>query len=129
MKILESFYKLIDSLGIDEKAIHEDDGDGFKLLVFPEEGEPGIMYSVALVFYDNDDDAEIYVRKPVSGYDELTMFRKLNELNCEYSDVVFLIDEGNLSVKTFVSSGGEIEPVMKKLLMAMKVAQTEFPNI
>mgnify|MGYP000218288002 CR=1 FL=1 len=129
LSILKAFYDYVTSQGIDKKAIYEEKGDGFVVISFPEKGEKDCIYNIAIVFYENDDDVEIYVRKPIKDFDELTLLRKLNVLNCEYADVTFLIDDNMLTVKSFLSSQGDIKKVLIKMVADVQLAQAEFVKI
>ncbi len=129
MNTLKAFYDYATSQGIDKNAIYEKKGDGFVVISFPERGEKGCIYNIAIVFYENDDDVEIYVRKPIKDFDELTLLRKLNALNCEYTDVTFLIDDNMLTVKSFLSSQGKLENVLIKMAADVQLAQAEFAKI
>ena len=129
MSILNALYDYVTSQGIDKKAIYEEKGDGFVVISFPEKGEKDCIYNIAIVFYENNDDVEIYVRKPIKDFDELTLLRKLNVLNCEYTDVTFLIDDNMLTVKSFLSSQGDIKKVLIKMVADVQLAQAEFVKI
>lgn len=129
LSILKAFYDYVTSQGIDKKAIYEEKGDGFVVISFPEKGEKDCIYNIAIVFYENDDDVEIYVRKPIKDFDELTLLRKLNVLNCEYTDVTFLLDDNMLTVKSFLSSQGNIKKVLIKMVADVQLAQAEFVKI
>lgn len=129
MNTLKAFYDYALSQGIDKKAIYEEKGDGFVVISFPEKGDNDCLYNIAIVFYENDDDVEIYVRKPIKGFEELALLRKLNALNCEYTDVTFLIDDNMLTIKSFLSSQGKVENVLIKMVADVQLAQTEFVEI
>lgn len=129
LKNLKAFYDYTTSQGIDTNAIYEEKGDGFVVVSFPEKGEKDCIYNIAIVFYENDDDVEIYVRKPIKDFDELTLLRKLNVLNCEYTDVTFLIDDNMLTVKSFLSSQGDLNKILIKMVADVQLAQAEFINI
>ncbi|MFW5670124.1 MAG: hypothetical protein ACOCM4_12965 [Acetivibrio ethanolgignens] len=129
MKTLKAFYDYATSQGIDKNAIYEEKGDGFVVISFPERGEKDCIYNIAIVFYENDDDVEIYVRKPISNYDEYKLLKRLNVLNCEYTDVTFFIDDDMLSLKSFLSSQGDVEKVLIKMVADVQLAQEEFVKI
>ena len=129
MNTLKAFYDYATSQGIDKNAINENKGEGFVVISFTERGEKDCIYNIAIVFYENDDDVEIYVRKPIKDFDELTLLRKLNALNCEYTDVTFLIDDNMLTVKSFLSSQGKLENVLIKMAADVQLAQAEFAKI
>ena len=109
LNTLKAFYDYVASKGIDRNAIYEEKEDGFVVISFPEMGEKDCIYNIAIVFYENDNDAEIYIRKPIKNFDELELLRKLNALNCEYSDVTFLIDDNMLTFIIGWKSGKHIE--------------------
>ena len=129
MKILDDFYAYVVSQEIDKNAIYEERGEGFVVVSFPERGEKDCIYNIAIVFYENENDVEIYVRKPIKDFDELTLLRKLNTLNCEYTDVTFFVDDNMLTVKSYLSSQGKLENVLIKMVSDVQLAQTEFVRI
>ena len=129
LKILDDFYNYVESQGIDKNAIYEEKGDGFVVISFSEKGEENRIYNIAIVFYENDNDVEIYVRKSIKDFDELTLLRKLNALNCEYTDVTFFVDDNMLGVKSYLSSQGKLENVLIKMVSDVQLAQTEFIRI
>ena len=129
MKTLKAFYDYATSQGIDKNAIYEEKGDGFVVISFPERGEKDCIYNITIVFYENDDDVEIYVRKPISNYDEYKLLKRLNVLNCEYTGVTFFIDDDMLSLKSFLSSQGDVEKVLITMVADVLLAQEEFVKI
>ncbi|MDO5151158.1 MAG: hypothetical protein Q4D76_17480 [Oscillospiraceae bacterium] len=129
MNTLTAFYDYVTSQGIDIKAIYEEKGEGFVVISFPERGDNDCIYNIAIVFYENDNDVEIYVRKPIKDFDELTLLRKLNNLNCEYTDVTFFIDENILTLKSHLLSQGKVENVLIKMVTDVQLAQAEFVKI
>lgn len=129
LKILDDFYAYVVSQEIDKNAIYEERGDGFVVVSFPERGEKDCIYNIAIVFYENDNDVEIYVRKSIKDFDELTLLRKLNALNCEYTDVTFFVDDNMLTVKSYLPSQGKLENVLIKMVSDVQLAQTEFVRI
>ena len=129
LKILDDFYAYVVSQEIDKNAIYEERGDGFVVVSFPERGEKDCIYNIAIVFYENENDVEIYVRKPIKDFDELTLLRKLNTLNCEYTDVTFFVDDNMLTVNSYLSSQGKLENVLIKMVSDVQLAQTEFVRI
>ena len=129
LKILDDFYNYVESQGIDKNAIYEEKGAGFVVISFSEKGEENRIYNIAIVFYENDNDVEIYVRKSIKDFDELTLLRKLNALNCEYTDVTFFVDDNMLGVKSYLSSQGKLENVLIKMVSDVQLAQTEFIRI
>ena len=129
MKILDDFYEYVAAQEIDKNAIYEEKGDGFVVVSFPERGEKDCIYNIAIVFYENDNGVEIYVRKSIKDFDELTLLRKLNALNCEYTDVTFFVDDNMLTLKSYLLSQGKLENVLIKMVSDVQLAQTEFVRI
>lgn len=129
MDILNDFYNYVSSQGIDKNAIYEEKGEGFVVISFPERGEKDCIYNIAIVFYENENDVEIYVRKEIKNYDELTLLRRLNALNCEYTDVTFLVDDNMLTIKSHLLSQGKIKNVLIKMVADVQLAQAEFARI
>ena len=129
LKILDDFYEYVAAQEIDKNAIYEEKGDGFVVVSFPERGEKDCIYNIAIVFYENDNGVEIYVRKSIKDFDELTLLRKLNALNCEYTDVTFFVDDNMLTLKSYLLSQGKLENVLIKMVSDVQLAQTEFVRI
>ena len=129
LDILNDFYNYVSSQGIDKNAIYEEKGEGFVVISFPERGEKDCIYNIAIVFYENENDVEIYVRKEIKNYDELTLLRRLNALNCEYTDVTFLVDDNMLTIKSHLLSQGKIKNVLIKMVADVQLAQAEFARI
>lgn len=127
MTMLKKFYEYTVTAGFAKEDIQEEKGDGFTLVSFFEEGEKDVMYSIALVFYD-DDNAEVYVRKQLHNVDMLSVLQKINELNVQYCGVAFLITDDMLTVKSYVKADGNIELLLKEMVQNMKLAQLEFVN-
>ena len=126
LSTLKAFYKYISSQGLDKNLIYEEKGEGFVVVSFPEKDDMSNVYDIAIVFYDNNDDIEIYVRKPIKDYDELTLLRKINTLNCEYSAATFLVDNNMLTVKSHISSQGKLKRILAEMLLDVQLAQKEF---
>ena len=59
----------------------------------------------------------------------MTLLRKLNALNCEYTDVTFLVDDNMLTIKSHLLSQGKIKNVLIKMVADVQLAQAEFARI
>lgn len=80
MHLLKDFYNYVENHGMDRERIYEDQGEGMSLVSFSEQGEENCVYNVALIFYDNDIDVEVYIRKELKKYNEYDLLKQLNEL-------------------------------------------------
>lgn len=127
MILLKKFYEYTESAGFGKEDIQEEKGDDFTLVSFFEEGEVGILYNVALVFYD-DENAEVYIRKHLQNVDLFSVLQRINELNERYCGVAFLISDNMLTVKSYVKANGDLELLLKEIVHNMKLAQLEFVN-
>lgn len=127
MILLKKFYEYTESAGFGKEDIQEEKGDDFTLVSFFEEGEVGILYNVALVFYD-DENAEVYIRKHLQNVDLFSVLQRINELNERYCGVAFLISDNMLTVKSYVKTNGDLELLLKEIVHNMKLAQLEFVN-
>lgn len=127
-KLLDGFNQYVAQQGLDEALVFTEDGDGFTLVSFPEDGAEGETYNVVLVLYENDDDAEVYVRKALGDYDRSGVLERANELNAKYSCNVFLVDDDMLTVKTHLFANGEIMAVLRDMVTEVQIAKIEFPT-
>ncbi len=126
MKLVEGFMKFAEEQNINANDIFTDKGDGYTIISFGEEGEPGIVYNVALILYDDDNQAEVYVRKSVNTSNMLDVLTKLNKLNNDYRGVSFFANDGLVNIKSYCEANGDIEVVLKQMLQTMRVASEEF---
>ena len=101
LSLLNQFYEYVSAQGISKENIDEQKGDGFTLVSFGEEGEKGVIYNVAIVFY-KDDSVEVYIRKNISDYDEVKVLKAMNSLNAEYKGATFYVENSILSLKSYI---------------------------
>lgn len=125
MTLLKKFYEYTESAGFDKEDIQEEKGDNFTLVSFFENGEEGVLYNIALVFYD-DENAEVYIRKHLQDVDLFSVLQKINELNIRYCGVAFLISDNMLTVKSYIKAEGNVEILLKEIVQDMKLARLEF---
>lgn len=128
MKLIKDFYEYVQSVGIGREHIYEEEGEGFTLVSFGEEGEPGILYNLALVFYD-DDTVEVYVRKPLKEFEELSLLKQINEWNAEYCGVTFVMEDDMIMVKSYCDTKGDIQAALKEMVQDMQLARKKFKGI
>ncbi len=129
MKLLDDFYEYATSQEVSKEEIYEERGEGFTVVAFSDAGEDDCIYNIAIVFYDNEDDVEIYTRRQIKDYDEYDVLKKMNELNCEYTDVTFLIDDDMLTVKSHILTNGELEKILIKMVSDVQLAKQEFVKL
>lgn len=129
MHLLKDFYNYVENHGMDRERIYEDQGEGMSLVSFSELGEENCVYNVALIFYDNDIDVEVYIRKELKKYNEYDLLKQLNELNANYRGITFFIDDKMLTVKSYCMVDGQLECVLKELAADMQVARKEFGKL
>lgn len=129
MALINEFFEYVTQLGIKKEDLYCEKGDRCTVVAFGEEGEKSVLYNVGLVFFDDEDIVEVYIRKTIKDYDLFEVLKKTNELNAAYCGVAFLVDEDILTVKSCCHPGGKLELVWKEMLQNMQIAKTEFKNI
>ena len=129
MSLVNNFYKVAEQLGVHKNDIYEEKGDGFVLIAFGEEVSESSVYNVALVFYDNNDDVEVYIKKEILSNDEFTVLKKLNEMNAEYCGVSFYMENSALVSKSFCRTNGKIDVALAQMTQNMEVTKKEFSKI
>ena len=125
LSLLNQFYEYVSAQGISKENIDEQKGDGFTLVSFGEEGEKGVIYNVAIVFY-KDDSVEVYIRKNISDYDEVKVLKSINSLNAEYKGATFYVENSILNLKSYIKTEGKIDVVLAEMVRNMRIAQSEF---
>ena len=88
MSLLNNFYEYIEQLGIKKDDLYSEKGDDFTVVTFGEEVEQGVLYNVGLVFYESEENVEVYIRKTIKDYDLFSVLKKINELNAAGGFVV-----------------------------------------
>lgn len=129
MSLVNKFIKFAKKQGINTKDLYQEQGDGFSVISFGESGEPGIVYNIALVFYDNNDDVEIYIRKQINDTDIVKVFNYVNNLNAEYRGVTFFLENGLVVLKTYIQANDDVEKVLRQMIGGMQIASEVFSKI
>lgn len=135
MSLVNKFIEFSKEQDIKTEDLYQEQGDGFSVISFNENGEPGILYNIAIVFYDNDDDVEIYIRKQISNtgtvniFNRVKVFNYVNDLNAEYRGVTFFLEDGLVVLKTYIQANGDIEKVLRQMVGGMQIASEVFPKI
>ena len=81
MSLLQDFIEVSKEQGINTADLYQEQGDGFSIVSFGESGERNIIYNIALVFYDNNDDVEVFIRKQINDDEIVKVFNQVNNLN------------------------------------------------
>lgn len=129
MSLVNKFIEFSKKQGIKTEDLYQEQGDGFSVISFYENGEPDIVYNIALVFYDNNDDVEIYIRKQINDTDIVKVFNYVNNLNAEYRGVTFFLEDGLVVLKTYIQVNGDIIKVLRQIVDGMQIASEVFPKI
>ena len=127
--MLNQFFEYVAQLGISKDELYCEKGENFTVVTFGEEGEKNVLYNVGLVFYDDNNFVELYIRKSISDYDLFEVLKNINELNAQYCGVTFLVDEDLLTIKSCCKAEGKLEIVLKEMLQNMQIAKSEFIKI
>lgn len=129
MSLFNDFIKVSKEQGIQTEDIYQEREDGFSIVSFGETGEPDVIYNIAIVFYDNDDDVELYIRKQINDENVVKVFNQINNLNAEYRGITFYLEDGIVVLKSYVQARESVEAVLKQMVGCMQIATEVFPNI
>lgn len=126
MGLQSEFLAYAEEVGIHKEDLKTEQGDGYSAVIFGEEGDAGTVYTVMLVFYEDDNEVEIYIGKEVTPVDDLLgLLKRLNELNIDYRGITFLYQADMATLKTRFYAEGELQAVLVSLTMSMEVAKKE----
>lgn len=128
MKLYDQFLNFAKINGINMNEVYHQREEGCDLVSFAEKAnkDNNSIYNVVFVFYDEDNIAEIYIRKHVSVKDKLSIFEKLNLLNSKYRGMSFFLDNEMVCVKSYCATGGDIQVALLMLARNMETAQELF---
>lgn len=129
MSLLQDFIKVSKEQGINTEDLYQEKGNGFSIISFGETGEQNIIYNIALVFYDNDDDVELFIRKQIDDSEVVKVFNQVNNLNAEYRGMSFYLEDSIVVLKSYVQANGNVENVLRHMVGCMQVATVEFSKI
>lgn len=129
MSLLQDFIKVSKEQGINTEDLYQEKGDGFSIVSFGEAGEQNIIYNIALVFYDNDDDVELFIRKQIDDSDVVKVFNQVNNLNAEYRGMSFYLEDSIIVLKSYLQANENVENVLRQMVGCMQVATEEFSKI
>ena len=133
MSLINEFKKTATELGINMDNFYEEKGNGYTILSFSEIGEKKLMktisYNVALVFYSNDNEVEIFVRKKIEPKNIVQVFNQVNNLNAEYRGVACYLEDTSVVIKSYVQTEGNIEKLLKQMVCQVDIAKEEFTKI
>lgn len=133
MSLITEFKNTATELGINTEDFYEEKGNGYTILSFSEIGEKKLMktipYNVALVFYSNDNEIEIFVRKKINNKNMIQVFNQVNNLNAEYRGIAFYLENESVVLKSYVQTEGNIEKLLKQMVSCVDVAKEEFVKV
>lgn len=129
MSLLQDFIKVSKKQGINTEDLYQEKGNGFSIVSFGEEGEQNIIYNIALVFYDNDNDVELFIRKQIDDSDVVKVFNQVNNLNAEYRGMSFYLEDSIIVLKSYLQANENVENVLRQMVGCMQVATEEFSKI
>lgn len=129
MSLLQDFVNVSKEQGINTEDLYHEKGNGFSIVSFGEEGEQNIIYNIALVFYDNNDDVEIFIRKQIDDSDVVKVFNQVNNLNAEYRGISFYLEDSIIVLKSYIQANENVENVLRQMVGCTQVATEEFSKI
>lgn len=128
MKLYNGFLKFLKDQGIDKEDIIMQHQDNYWIISMNEQGEENIDYNVLMILYDDDSLTEIYIRKEIDTSDILSILKETNRLTLNYLGVSFCLTDKYVSTKMVCQPKGNIEEVLKSLIINMDIAKKEFIN-
>lgn len=128
MKLYDQFLNFAKINGINMNGVYHQREEEYDLVAFAEKAnkDNNSIYNVAFVFYDEDNIAEIYIRKHISVEDKLSVFEKLNLFNSKYRGMSFFLDNEMVCAKSYCATGGDIQVALLMLARNMETAQELF---
>ena len=82
-----------------------------------------------MVFYDNNDDVEIFIRKQIDDRDVVKVFNQVNNLNAEYRGISFYLEDSIIVLKSYIQANENVENVLRQMVGCTQVATEEFSKI
>ena len=128
MTLYEQFMEFAKQNGINTNEFFHQRENGYDFIAFGEtaNNDNGLIYNIAFVFYDEDDIAELYIRKRILIEDKLEIFEKLNIFNSKYRGLSFFLEKDMICVKSYCATGGEIKLALVMMARNMERAQELF---
>lgn len=126
MRLLQDFMDFAIEQGVNTEDIYQDSGENYEILSFGEQAEDETIYNVTLVFYEDENTVEIYIRKQIDDTNLFEVLQKINALNAEYIGISFFVDDNIISCKSVSYSNGNVENVIRQMVENMQVASAEF---
>lgn len=129
MTLYKQFMNFNKKHGLDTNDIFHQREDGYDFISFGEtaDNDNGLIYNVVFIFEDEDDIAELYIRKQIKIENRLEVFEKLNKFNSNYRGLsFFLLKNDTVCVKSYCVTGGDIHLALVMLARNMECAQELF---
>lgn len=129
MDLVKDFLKFAKKQKMDVNNIYTEKNKEYSIVSFGQASNEGILYNITFIFYDSETyPSEIMISKPISEEDLLTSLIRANELNVNYMDTTFFINENNIVVKSMVTSYENINIPLKRMIDLLDIANKEFPE-
>ena len=129
MGLQTEFIAYAEEVGINREDLQVDQGDGFSAVTFGEQGEDETTYTVMIVFYEGDDEVEIFIGKVLESVDLLALLKRLNALNIEYRGGTFLYQADMATLKMYRRVNGQLQGVLESFMLGMEMAKKELSTI
>lgn len=126
MKLVDDFLNIAKELDVDTSTMYQEKHDEYQLLTFKEEISDGVVFHIVFIFYNDEENVEVYVRQKFESVDELKILKALNQLNARYSGLSFYLDEDYVCTKSLCMCDHKIEPVIATMMQQIDSAKTEF---
>ena len=127
MELVKDFLKFAKKQKMDVNNIYTEKNKEYSLASFQQANNEGLLYNVTFIFYDTETyPTEIMISKPISEEDLLTSLIRANELNVNYMDTTFFINNDNIVVTSMVTSYEDINIPLKRMIDLLDIANKEF---
>ena len=95
MKLKKIYIKKMETIGLDTSAMHVEDYEEKSIISFTDE-RSGEVFIISMVFYKDDYNYEVVVRKKVNVIDRLNVLEKINKCNMIYSKLSFFLESNEI---------------------------------
>lgn len=114
MTLLEQFIKISAEKGTDLINALIEKNEKFDTITFDKKAEKdkNLIYNIILTFYDNENIAEICIRKKVNIENKLNVYEKLNLYNSLYRRMTFFIDDDMICEKSYCSTNNKMSIII-----------------
>lgn len=129
MSMLKDFLKYVKKQKIDPNDIYTEENKEIAIASFAQISKENILYDIMIVFHKTEnDETEIIISKPITEENLLTSLVRANELNINYLNTTFFINENVIAIKVFFNSYDTIAITIQKMFELLDIANKEFPD-